>query len=164
MPISASVLKTHLAYSAWATNRLLSSLAELTPEELTHDFQTADHSPLGTMVHIHRANLLWLARLQQQPQPELPAGNMSLAQLEGDEAELQRRWGQWAEGMTDTSVEEDLAYRNMRGDPFTQPVWQLILHIVNHATHHRGQVGGFVRSLGKVPPPLDLVAYYRSLT
>jgi uncharacterized damage-inducible protein DinB len=42
-----------------------------------------------------------------------------------------------------------------------EPDWKLVFHVVNHATHHRGQVAGFLRTMGRVPPPLDLIAYYR---
>jgi len=38
-----------------------------------------------------------------------------------------------------------------------------VLHVVNHGTHHRGQAAGFLRAMGYVPPPLDLIAYYRTL-
>jgi len=43
------------------------------------------------------------------------------------------------------------------------PLWQILLHVVNHATHHRGQVSGFLRAMGHTPPPLDLIAFYRTL-
>jgi uncharacterized damage-inducible protein DinB len=52
--------------------------------------------------------------------------------------------------------------KDLRGNTWTQPFWQLVLHVVNHATHHRGQVSGFLRAMGRVPPPLDLVAFYRA--
>ena len=51
-------------------------------------------------------------------------------------------------------------YKDMKGNPHRTPLWQIGLHVVNHATHHRGQVSGFLRSLGKTPPPLDLIYYY----
>jgi uncharacterized damage-inducible protein DinB len=35
--------------------------------------------------------------------------------------------------------------------------------VVNHGTHHRGMVSGFLRAMGHTPPPLDLIAYYRAL-
>jgi uncharacterized damage-inducible protein DinB len=159
MVVSADVLRTHIAYSGWANQRLLSALGELSPEELTHDFQTADRSPLGTMQHIYWADLLWLSRLTRQPQPERP--EMPLAQLQVEAPALQLRWEEWAAGLTDAAAEEDLAYRDMRGDAWTQPIWQVILHVVNHATHHRGQVSGFLRTLGRTPQPLDLVRFYR---
>jgi uncharacterized damage-inducible protein DinB len=51
----------------------------------------------------------------------------------------------------------------MRGNPWRQPLGQLVLHVVNHGTHHRGQVSGFLRAMGHVPPKLDLVSYYRNM-
>jgi uncharacterized damage-inducible protein DinB len=42
-------------------------------------------------------------------------------------------------------------------------LWKIVLHVVNHGTHHRGQASGFLRAMGHVPPPLDLIAYYRTL-
>jgi uncharacterized damage-inducible protein DinB len=57
----------------------------------------------------------------------------------------------------------EIVYRDLKGRTWKQPVWQLVLHLVNHGTHHRGQVSGFIRAMGATPPPLDLVFYYREL-
>jgi uncharacterized damage-inducible protein DinB len=63
--------------------------------------------------------------------------------------------------MTDQSAQESVAYKDTQGNAFSRPLWQLILHVVNHGTHHRGQVSGFLRAMGQTPPSLDLTAYYR---
>jgi len=42
----------------------------------------------------------------------------------------------------------------MNGDPHMNPVWEIVLHVVNHGSHHRGQVSGFLRALGHAPPQL----------
>jgi len=51
--------------------------------------------------------------------------------------------------------------QGMCGNPWRQPLGQLVLHVVNHGTHHRSQVSRFLRVMGHVPPKLDLVSYYR---
>ena len=56
-----------------------------------------------------------------------------------------------------------LRTRAWKGDPFETPLWQIVLHVVNHATLHRGQVMAMLRQLGIPPPPTDLISYYRSL-
>jgi hypothetical protein len=61
-------------------------------------------------------------------------------------------------------VAADFDYQDLNGNPWRQPLWQLVLHVVNHSTHHRGQVAGFLRTLGRVPPPLDITVYYRETT
>src|SRR5690349_21052798 len=67
MAISADILRNHLEYSAWASQRLLDMAAGLSKEELTRDFQTADHSVLGTLVHVYAADRIWLARVTNAP-------------------------------------------------------------------------------------------------
>ncbi len=68
----------------------------------------------------------------------------------------------WAAGWTEASVEERLSYTDWKGNPWISPIWQIALHVVNHGTHHRGQVAGFLRTMGYAPPPLD-PRYYRTL-
>jgi uncharacterized damage-inducible protein DinB len=55
-----------------------------------------------------------------------------------------------------------IAYRDLKGNAYETPISQ-IAHLVNHATHHRGQLSGFLRAMGRAPPALDLIAYYRSM-
>ena len=73
-------------------------------------------------------------------------------------------WNSWARDKTDEDFLTEAAYRDLRGNLWQTPLWQIVLHLVNHGTHHRGQAAGFMRSMGHTPPPLDLVAYYRSLS
>jgi uncharacterized damage-inducible protein DinB len=63
--------------------------------------------------------------------------------------------------LTDESAEASISYHDLKGTPWTQRLGKLVLHVVNHGTHHRGQVSGFLRALGRTPPVLDLVLYYR---
>jgi uncharacterized damage-inducible protein DinB len=162
MQISAEILRTHIDYTAWASARLVEAAGRLSSEDLTHDFGTADRSVLGTLVHLFGSDRLWLARLQGGPNPGFVTdADRSLPVLQNDWPALHQRWRNWALHLTDEMALETLAYNDMKGRPWNQPLWQLILHVVNHGTHHRGQVSGFLRSLGHAPPALDLVLYYR---
>jgi len=162
MPLTAADLRDHLAYSAWASRRLVHAASELSEAELLRDFQTSDHTVLGTLVHTFAADRVWLARLRHRPTPpySTPA-DYAFTVLEHEWPQVQRGWDDLLEALTDQQVCEPLTYQDLRGNTWTQPVWQLILHVVNHATHHRGQVSGFLRAMGRTPPVLDLVAYYR---
>jgi uncharacterized damage-inducible protein DinB len=160
--ISAELLRSHIAYSAWASARLVDAAGELTPEGLTRDFGTADKSVLGTLVHVFGADRVWLARLKGEPVTTyLAEQDYRLAVLQNDWPALYQRWKDWAAGLTDEAAQLEVSYNDMRGNPWRQPLGQLVLHVVNHGTHHRGQVAGFLRSMGHTPPQLDLVLYYR---
>jgi uncharacterized damage-inducible protein DinB len=162
MRVFADVLRDHLGYNFWADRRLLDAAAHLPGEELTRDFRTADHSVLGTLVHLYASERLWLARLQGGPHPAyVTDADRDLTVLQNDWPALHERWRVWALKLTDEDAARQVSYTDMKGTPWNQPLWKLVLHIVNHGTHHRGQVSGFLRALGRTPPPLDLVLYYR---
>ena len=74
---------------------------------------------------------------------------------------LLERWKQWAAVLTVESIHRDISCKSMKGDTFATPTWQIVLHVVNHGTHHRGQVSGFLRAMGHKLPVLDLTMFYR---
>ncbi len=165
MPLIAEMLRAHIDYTAWASERLVDAAAGLSEEELRRDFQTSEHSVLGTLAHIFGADRIWLFRLAggENPGYLTTDADFSLAVLQNDWPALYERWRLWAAGLTDASAERLVDYRDMKGNAHRQPLWQLVLHVVNHGTHHRGQVSGMLRAMGRVPPPLDLAVYYRQL-
>ena len=165
MAVSAEALRTHLDYTAFASSRLVDAAANLSPSELTRDFQTADRSVLGTLAHVYAADRVWLGRIHGHPPRKLldPEVDLHLSVLQTDWPAILTRWKDWATGLTDDSAQTALAFTDLKGNRHQQPLWQIVLHVVNHGTHHRGQVSGMLRALGHTPPPLDLIAYYRSL-
>jgi uncharacterized damage-inducible protein DinB len=164
MPVSAETLRTHLDYTAWANQRLLDAAAKLTPEELTRDFHTADKSVLDTLVHIYAADRIWLTRVQGEPRATfIDPEDRDLGLLQAEWPALLQRWQLHLRDMHDGDVLQPISFKNLKGNPYTQPLWQIILHVVNHGTHHRGQISGFLRAMGRTPVPLDLMHYYLSL-
>jgi uncharacterized damage-inducible protein DinB len=164
MPASADTLRLHLDYSAWASNRLLEAASKLNAEELGRDFKTSDKNVPSTLAHAFAADRVWLGRIQGNPPAVfIDDKDKQLEFLKNEWPALQQRWKAWAAPLTDQDVVAKISYRDLKGNAYQQPLWQILLHVVNHATHHRGQVSGFLRAMGHTPPQLDLIAFYRSL-
>lgn len=164
MAILSELLRRHIDYTAWASARLVQAASQLPVDELNHDFKTANHSVLGTLVHVFSADRVWLGRLQNMPQQPIAAEAVhSLSVLQKDWPPLHGRWKQFMADLTDEQAQAVVSYTDLKGNRWNQPLWQPVLHVVNHGTHHRGQVSGFLRALGHVPPPIDLVVYYREV-
>ena len=164
MPVSADTLRLQLDYSAWASQRLMDAATKLSPEELTRDFNTADKTVLDTLVHVYAADRIWLARVSgQQRATFIDPEDRDLNRLQTEWPALHERWKLWMSEFKDDDVSRIIDYKDTKGRPYSQPVWQIVLHLVNHGTHHRGQVSGFLRAMDRTPPPLDLIAYYRTL-
>jgi len=164
MSVPVDTLRLHLDYSSWATQRLMDVAAKLSEEELTRDFKTADKTVLDTLVHIYAADRIWLTRvLGEQRATFVDPEDRDLTLLQTEWPALHQRWKLWLRDFNDGDVTRVIDFKDTKGRPYSQPVWQILLHLVNHGTHHRGQVSGFLRAMDHVPPPLDLMAYYRSL-
>jgi uncharacterized damage-inducible protein DinB len=164
MSVSADFLRSQIDYTAWASLLLLDAAAALTPEELTRDFQTAGRSVAGTLAHIFLGDRLWLARVSGASAPGfIDDEDRSLAALQTGWPPVLEGWQRWAATLTDAEAQAQFAYTDTKGRPWRQPLWQVVQHVVNHGTHHRGQVSGFLRSLGHAPPVTDLHHYYRGM-
>jgi uncharacterized damage-inducible protein DinB len=162
MPVSAGVLREHLSYTAWASQQLVRAVEHLPHDQLLHDFHTADGGILGTLVHVFGADRVWLGRvLGEVPSKFLSESDYNLHVLQIDWPLLYEKWQEWAATLADDNVDQEIAYRDMKGNPHVSTAWEIVLHLVNHGTHHRGQVSGFLRALGHTPPQLDLIRYYR---
>jgi len=162
MSVSADTLRTHLDYTAWASGILVDAARTLSPEELNRDFGTADKSVLGTLVHIFAGDRIWLERMQGLSSERLAEPeDHDFAVLQQAWPRVLQGWKDWAAGLSDAQVIQDVSfYRSTTGNTFRMPAWQIVMHVVNHGTHHRGAVSGFLRAMGKTPPKLDLIAYY----
>ena len=77
--------------------------------------------------------------------------------------QLQQRWEDWAAELSPGDLRGVVDYKDLKGNAHSTPVWQIVLHVVNHATLHRGQAMSLLRQLGVAPPPTDLIFYYREI-
>ena len=163
MSVPVGTLQTHLRYTAWASARIVAAAAALSADELTRDHKSADTHVLGTLVHVYAADRVWLRRIEGAPPGVFvePERDMHLSVLQHDWPVLLERWQAWAGALVDPNA---LAhYQDLQGRPHATPLWQIVLHVVNHATHHRGQAAAMIRAMGHTPPPLDLIRYYREV-
>ena len=164
MSVSAEGLRRHLAYTAWATDRLMRVVEQIPAEHLNHDFETADRTILGTLVHTFGADRIWLRRVLGEPVAAfLTDEDRRFSTLQREWPLVLSRWQEWAHSLDDQGAQAVVSFQDRQGNPFSSARWEIVLHVVNHGTHHRGQVSGFLRKLGHAPPILDLIWYYRGL-
>ena len=151
-------------YTTWANHRVLETCATLPIEDLKRDFRAGHRSIFETLLHLFGAERIWFERWQgQPPQPFPKEGDYgSIAELADawQAVELQR--GDWLAGLSDENMTTPITYKNLQGQEFTQPLQSLMLHVVSHSTHHRGQVVAILRALGVPPPNTDYIHFLRT--
>jgi uncharacterized damage-inducible protein DinB len=154
--MTAADLQRHIRYSNWASRVLMDAVRALPAAEFERPTGISHHSILGTMTHRHFADWIWYTRVAQTI--DMPAE--TLEALERDWPELQGRWEMFCDGLSEADLARPIPYRSIRGYDAVATVEQVVLHLVNHGTLHRGQVMGMIRQLGIVPPGTDLMHYY----
>ncbi len=161
MASAAQLLRDQIAFMQWANQRILSAAAALTPEELNQDFKTSDKSILGTLTHCYRAERAWLNRMHDTKVDFRLPGDDSLEALQGNWPNIAQGWVDWVANLTDEAASAELQYSDLKGNLWKNETSVVVLHVVNHSTHHRGQVSGFLRALGHTPPNVDLISFAR---
>lgn len=160
-------LRTLVEYHYWARDRMLEAVEGLDGGDLTRDLGNSFSSVRDTLVHLFGAERIWCARWQGEP----PQGMPDPAQFP-DLAAIRRAWSEQetrlravVDGFGESGVERVIEYRMMNGQLQSQPFWQMLQHLVNHGSYHRGQVTTMLRQLKHAPPrSTDLIAFYREGT
>ena len=67
----------------------------------------------------------------------------------------------WFRTLPESAATSPLLFRLMNGTEDRKPLWQLVQHLANHSTYHRGQVIAMLRMLGAKAVATDLVAFDR---
>jgi uncharacterized damage-inducible protein DinB len=79
-------------------------------------------------------------------------------------AEHQREMDAFVSALTSTRLADVVGYANTAGVHSALPLWQIMVHVVNHGTHHRSELADMLTRLGSPPPAMDLLVYYRALS
>ncbi len=149
-------------YMDWARQKLLESLALLTPEERKQDLGGSFGSIQKTLEHIFWAEETWCNRLYGRVQPPTDAVLLEhLAELKEHWEETAEQIRQWIAALPEGPVTRVLEYADSRGKQHITPIGVVLQHISHHQTYHRGQIALMLRQLGKPAATTDLIVYYR---
>lgn len=156
---------THFDYTLWATSKLLDAAGRLNADELSRDMQVSHTSLLGTLQHIYYADRIWLARLEGRVLASFadPAPGPGLDALKEHWPPVIKGLRDFVEHAPTELLDRELAFTRLNGDLQRVTHWKVLLHIVNHATLHRGQVMAMLRQLGHVPPGTDYLFFHLQL-
>jgi uncharacterized damage-inducible protein DinB len=157
-------LRTLVDFNYWARDRMLAAVEPLTADQYLRDLGNSFRSVRDTVVHTYSAEWVWYTRWQgESPTAPIPFDRFpDLAGLWTAWRELERSIRVFVDGLDEAALARVLDYRLMNGQPGRSAYWQMIQHVVNHGSYHRGQVTTMLRQLGAPPPKsTDLIAYYR---
>jgi uncharacterized damage-inducible protein DinB len=156
-------------YNQWANARLYEAVFELSDEIYRKPTGVFFVSLHGTLNHLVLTDRLWLKRLtgvgEELPNQLNAILFKHLHELAEARSAEDKRILDVIDGYQDGDLTKMIKYANTSGKQFEAPLSDLLMHIFNHQTHHRGQAHSCLSILtGKEPPSLDLLAMQRGVT
>jgi uncharacterized damage-inducible protein DinB len=161
MSRSSEEISKLFAYNRWANARVLAPVEALTAEEFGRQLGGSFPSVRETLAHIYAAEWIWLERWQGRSPMGLPPAQ-DVPTLEA----LREKWALVEEGqkaflakLTESRLAETISYKNIKGEPWSYAQGDLLVHLVNHSTYHRGQAVTMLRQLGKPVQATDYLLF-----
>jgi uncharacterized damage-inducible protein DinB len=165
--VTSQDLRTLLDFHYWARDRMLDALEPLTPEQFTRDLGNSFQSIRDTAAHTYAAEWIWHARWMGTSPSALVSADLfpDVATLRRTWSELESKVRSLVDDLGEAGVNRVFEYRLLSGAPGASPFWQMLQHVVNHASYHRGQVTTMLRQLGMQPvKSTDMITFYRERT
>ena len=149
------LLQQYAAYNVWA-NRLLMEVIVKLPEALhTKEIQSSFTGLHATILHLWDSESAWWQRIKLQEVVIPPSVHFKGNTIDAANGlqHQDRLWEQWVNNATEAALVHVFAYQNSKKEHFKQPVCQVLLHVFNHSSYHRGQMVTMLRQLGadKIP-------------
>jgi len=155
---------TLATYNQWANARLYAVVERLSEAQRNQDMKAFFGSIMATLNHILVGDLIWMARIEKAGRvlesldAILHTDYMTLNQ---DRQDTDVRIIKVMEAMTEQDINKRMAYKNVAGQVCEDLTSEVLTHMFNHQTHHRGQCHAMLSQLGQEAPPLDLIYYIR---
>lgn len=153
------------AYNKWANARLFEAALAVDNVDYRRDVGAFFKSLCGTLNHLLVTDRIWMKRLTNEGEhPDrlnaiIHEDGRELARARADEDD---RIVRYVASLDEASLAGTLKYANSAGKHFEQPRADIVSHLFNHQTHHRGQAHTILSiCTGREPPSLDLLAMQR---
>jgi uncharacterized damage-inducible protein DinB len=154
----------HLTYNLWANERIGHLLMAQDDARLDLEQKNSFTSIRKTVFHIWDAELVWFTRLKGESLSNWPSKNFS-----GTKAEMLHGFIKNSTELLTFVTEkgsdflaQTIAYKSMKGDAHKNRVEEILFHLVNHGTYHRGQIITLLHGAGATQMVnTDMIGWFR---
>ena len=110
------------------------------------------------------AEIIWWQRMKMHERIIRPSdnSNSTIKDVANGLLQQNQQWQEWLNTATEPMLDHVFQYYNQKKESFKQPVFQMMLHVFNHSTYHRGQLVNMLRQLDvEKIPPTDFIVWSR---
>ena len=154
--------RTLARYRMWADRLTFDAVAALPPGEATKERPTLFKTMVGTLNHNYLINLIWQAHLEGRDHG-FPALDLvlhdGLPELWRAQQAIDQWYIDWSDRQSQASLDEAVNFTFIGGETGSMSRGDMLLHVVNHATYHRGWVAEMFFQVPARNPTTDLPVF-----
>ena len=159
------LLQQYAGYNVWANKLIIDALLKLDEGAVDREINSSFRSLRKTVYHTWGAEYVWLQRLQLVEHPVWVANDYA-----GSFEEACTNWQNSSQVLSefvgkqfdDKALTHVVQYYDSKKNAHKTPVYQVLHHVFNHSTYHRGQLVTMLRQAGVLEiPGTDFIGYVR---
>ena len=162
--LNRSVLHASWGHHWWSFEQFLDAASAFNSEEFRRDLGISYGSVHGILAHTIGAEQVWLKRVQLGESVARVPGVEELPDMAAIEAAWEETKRGWQGVLEDDDLDRAIHYRNTKGQEFSDPVWRVMAHLVDHGATYRGVLISALRILGRTPPATGVITYTRIIS
>jgi uncharacterized damage-inducible protein DinB len=156
------LLQQLASYNIWANQRIMDFILTLPEEKQQAEIPSSFNSLQKTILHMWDAESIWWQRMKLHERFVRPSDNFkgSTRDVVNGLISQSRLWEGWVKNAGPHVLDHVFEYRNNKKEQVKLPIYQMLLHVFNHGTYHRGQLINMLRQLGAEKlPQTDFAAW-----
>lgn len=160
-----SAVQTLTRYKAWADEIFLSVVASLPESELVAPRQISFGSLIRTLNHSYSMDCVWQSHLLGRPHgftTRNPIDHPPIKELTVNQLGLDAWYVAYADSLSLGQLSEVVEFEFIGGGVSAMSREDIVLHVVNHTTYHRGHVADMLCHLDVFPPTTDLPVFLQA--
>jgi uncharacterized damage-inducible protein DinB len=151
-------------YNAWANKQIFDAVTALPEGEATRERASLFRNMVHTLNHNYVIDRIWQAHLEGR-EHGFTARNTTeyppLAELWHKQTEIDDWYIGWSDRLSDAMLDENVSFTLIGGNRGVMTRGEILLHVVNHTSYHRGFVADLFYQVPARPPTTDLPVFLR---
>ncbi len=162
--MSLKQVRTFARYNAWANQLIFDAVAALPAGEAEKPRPGFYGSMVGTLNHLYAIDLIFQAHLQGREHgfnTRTTRQTIPLEELWPKQRALDDWYIDWSDSLTLQAIDEPVRFTFVGGGEGEMTRGEILFHVVNHTTYHRGLISEQFYELSTRPPTTDLPVFLR---
>ncbi|KXZ24099.1 damage-inducible protein DinB [Bacillus nakamurai] len=151
-------------YHVWANQEIFQQLKNVPAVNLNQELESVFPSVNAVLLHMCRVDYVWLKTLYGETREQIIPNLAQFEELRGDQEAIEHRmtalyeeYSEFLTGLEDT--EGSISISHPHYGTLHTTYADIIRHVVNHGTYHRGNISAMLHQMGHKGVPTDYIYF-----